>query len=115
MVGVSGKETFSPHRLAWSLRHHLLRSGSRNTDTVADDAYWLAQTIGELVWTIRQTNHAAPIDAIRLSWLTYDVLQRYDKLAALTYGVEHKIVSPTGKQRTRPDLNLPSNEHFIYT
>ena len=71
--------------------------GHRPVSEAADECYWLAQTIGQEV----QSSPINAIDKTALASLTYDVLSRYDDIAATLYGVKHGVVQARQNQKPR--------------
>ncbi len=76
----------------------------RNDEKGADNAYWLAQTVSEIL--SQESNRT--ITPLQIAVVTYDVLHRFDAVAALTYGTRHRVLkvgranSPRrGRPRTR--------------
>ena len=66
----------------------------------SEESYWLAQTIAEGI----QASAHNTVSSSQLSQETYDVLVRYDEVAAAFYGLRHRITTKTpakGSKRFR--------------
>lgn len=82
-------------RLAFSIAECLPAADERR----ADNAFWLAKTVGERLLASRQTS----VSKKELLMCARDALQAYDPAAGIQYGLRHGITSATAtRRRGRP-------------
>ncbi|HEY5695253.1 MAG TPA: hypothetical protein VIQ80_00250 [Candidatus Saccharimonadales bacterium] len=92
-----GSEPFNLGKLTLSIAKtftHSPRSGEY-------DAFWLAQTVEDLLGSQREVITPEDIEAA-----THHVLKRFDELAALQYAAQHHMILTTRK-RGRPSWREP--------
>lgn len=71
-----------------------------------ENALWLAQSIESILLL-----DTRPLTSQVISQTTYDVLKRYDELAAMQYAAKHRLISSV-RQRGRPstrELEQPTD------
>lgn len=94
-VTADGSATeFSLPRLMLSIVAALSHRSSPN---VADDSYWLAQTVAQAL-------QATATDTVTLSALTeetWETLSRFDATAGLQYGARHGLIKNTAQKPRR--------------
>lgn len=88
-------DTFNLGRLILSIA----ASFSHNPRSAQYDSLWLAQTAEEIL-----SVDPAPLTQRAIAETTYDVLRRFDELAALQYAAKHRLIS-TVRKRGRPSLS----------
>lgn len=93
--GSDGKVTgFSLPRLMLSIVPSL---GHRHSSAVADESYWLAQTVAQAI-------QATATDVVNIEALaneTYDTLSFFDATAGLQYGAKHGLIKNTAQRPRR--------------
>lgn len=89
-------ESFSLPRLtvnfAGVLAHH--------SEKAADESYWLAETVYQLL--IERGNSGQAIPLHEFVTTAHKVLERFDALAGLQYAAKHRLVTNTRKSPGRP-------------
>lgn len=63
-----------------------------------ENAFWLAQSVEDFLSLKKEA-----LTTTQISHVTYEVLKRYDALAALQYAAKHQLISSVRK-RGRPSL-----------
>lgn len=92
-------ESFSTPRLAWSLTPHL-PAGKES----ADNAYWLARTVGEQLLKKQQPD-VSRADVIASA---HTALNAFDPAAGMRYGLAVGLVEATSRpRRGRPRVRRP--------
>ena len=62
----------------------------------ADDAFWLAQTIAEQLYQSSKRPITPPV----IAKAAYEVLDRYDPVAALQYGARYRVIESPIRRRS---------------
>lgn len=93
----AAKTAFSLPRLMISIVSAL---GYKQSATIADDSYWLAQTITQMI----QATATDTITTEALSLYAHDALSNFDATAGIQYGARHGLLQNTAQrpQRGRP-------------
>ena len=86
------KERFSTPRLLVSIYPHLSDRAS-----APDDASYIAQTVYEQLLTKKLPE----LDTQEIVSTTYEVLERFDRNAALKYALHHGMISLPSRQRRK--------------
>lgn len=85
----------------FSLPHLLLSIAPtlshRQSATVADESYWLAQTVAQTI----QATATDTVTAKALAEETYTTLSFFDAAAALQYGARHGLIKNTAQRPRR--------------
>lgn len=93
--GTDGKKReFSLPRLMLSIAPAL---SHRSSENIADDSYWLAQTVAQAV----QATATDIISAHALAEEAYAALSYFDATAGLQYGARHGLVQNTAQRPRR--------------
>ena len=79
------EQPYSVARMAMSLYSFL-----PDSNHAADDAFALAQTIGESLTSLDQTT----VSTSALAATAWHILSRFNKKAGLKYGIEHDCIDP---------------------
>jgi transcriptional regulator NrdR family protein len=82
-----GDQPYSVARMAMSLYGFLPKSNHS-----ADDAFALAQTIGESLSSLEQSS----LTSQSLAGMAWHTLSRFNKKAGLKYGIEHDCIDASG-------------------
>lgn len=94
IIDLHTTDTFNLGRLILSIA----QSFGHNEHAAQYESLWLAQTVEESL-----SMDPAPLTTIAISEMTYEVLKRFDELAAVQYAAKHHLISTT-KKRGRPSL-----------
>lgn len=86
------KEAFSLPRLMFSIGQAL----SHRHD-IADDAYWLAQTVAQSV----QATASDTVEVRSLAETTWQTLAQFDATAGISYGARHGLLKNTAQKPRR--------------
>ena len=71
--------------------------GHRKTDSLADESYWLAQTVAQTI----QATATDTVSAEALAEETYVTLSFFDATAGLQYGARHGLIKNTAQRPRR--------------
>ena len=98
------KTDFSLPRLMLSIAPTL---SHRQSAAVADESYWLAQTVAQAI----QVTATDTVAARALAEETYNTLSFFDATAALQYGARHGLIKNTAQRprRGRPRTTRRAN------
>lgn len=98
------KADFSLPRLMLSIVPAL---GHRSSEAVADESYWLAQTIAQAI----QATATDIVTAEALAEETYSTLSFFDATAGMQYGARHGLIKNTAQRprRGRPRTTRRAN------
>ena len=88
------KADFSLPRLMLSIVPALAH---RQTDAVADESYWLAQTVAQAI----QATATDTVTTDALAKETYGALSYFDATAGLQYGARHGLIKNTAQRPRR--------------
>lgn len=100
-----GKQTdFSLPRLMLSIVPSL---GHRDTSSIADESYWLAQTVAQTI----QATATDTVTTEALAEETHNTLSFFDATAGLQYGARHGLIKNTAQRpkRGRPRTTRRAN------
>ena len=86
------KEAFSLPRLMFSIGQAL----SHRHD-IADDAYWLTQTVAQSV----QATASDTVEVRSLAETTWQTLAQFDATAGISYGARHELLENTAQKPRR--------------
>lgn len=89
-----GVTAFSLPRLMLSIVPVL---GHRETTSVADDSYWLAQTVAQTV----QATATDSLSTQQLATQVYETVSLFDAAAGIAYGARHGLVQNTAQKARR--------------
>lgn len=89
------KDTFNLGRLILSISE----SFNHNKHAAQYDSLWLAQTVEEIL-TMKNECLTRPL----IATTTYEVIKRFDELAAVQYGAKHRLISNVRRRRGRPSI-----------
>lgn len=89
------KDTFNLGKLLLSIS----AAFSHNQKSAQYDSLWLAQTVEDTlsIDPDKLTPH-------KIATVTYETLKRFDELAAVQYGAQHRLITSV-RRRGRPSLN----------
>lgn len=99
-----GKADFSLPRLMLSIVPSL---SHRDETAIADESYWLAQTVAQTI----QATATDTVTAAALAEETYGTLSFFDATAGLQYGARHGLIKNTAQRprRGRPRTTRRAN------
>lgn len=89
-----GLQAFSLPRLMLSIVAAL---SYRDPTSVADDSYWLAQTVAQAMQAT--ATDIVPVEA--LTWQVHETLSRFDATAGIQYGARHRLIVNTAQRPRR--------------
>lgn len=89
------KNTFNLGKLLLSIA----AAFSHNQKSAQYDSLWLAQTVEDTL-----SIDSGELTPAKITAVTYEILRRFDELAAVQYGARHHLITSV-RRRGRPSLN----------
>lgn len=75
---------------------------AHRTESVADDAYWLSETVYQAL--IKRGNGGEAVPMHELLNTVHQTLERFDALAGLQYAAKYRIITNIRKDTGRPRI-----------